>query len=702
MDVLKGLNKAQQEAVKHVEGPCLVLAGAGSGKTRVLTRRVAFLVEQGVHPASILAITFTNKAACEMRERVNSLIPGFTGRWIQTFHAACNRILRQEIENLGYRKDFTIIDEAEQRALIKECLQELREYQAKPEAVAYVFKQAKNSLRPPDEYFRKLKIPAVAADLYRQAFLIYQARLKEMNAVDFEDLIVLCIKLFRQNSEVASKYRRRFQYIMIDEYQDTNYAQYVWANLLAAEHRNLFIVGDPDQSIYSWRGAEPENIKRFLHDYPDARVIKLETNYRSTRFILEAANAVIRNNPDREEKNLVTEQSGGEKLVRFRAQDNFQEAEFIADSINRLVQNEGYHYRDMAIFYRTHAQSRYLEDVLKRRFIPYFVVGARSFYQRKEVRDILAYLKLAVNPADIISFRRVINLPRRGVGEATLKKIEDFAAANGLPVLEALSSPDDITRISRKLGQALEHFYGIIKYLQALGENGPITAVIDQVLESSGYVEELYKRDPLEAEERINNLKELRSVALEFDKTRGGTLGDFLSEVALTQDTDETDYADAVSLMTFHGAKGLEFPVVFMTGMEEGLFPSSRTETQAQMEEERRLCYVGITRAKERLFLTNAVNRLLYGYEMRNLPSRFLNEIPEELFVSQGSRPGHKKGQPDHPALHRTPPILKPGDVVQHRKFGRGIVVEVVAEDIAVVDFEQAGTKMLKTDIAFR
>lgn len=701
MNILEGLNDAQKEAVLHLDGPCLVLAGAGSGKTRVLTKRVAYLVGRGVRPGNILAITFTNKAAREMRERVNQFVPGFSGQWVQTFHAACYRILRQEIERLGYHREFTIVDEGEQKALIKECLHDIQEYQTKPEVVGFYFKQIKNSLRSPAAYFRGSQVPAAAVELYLKVFRLYQARLKEMNALDFEDLIGLTIKLFRENEDVLIAYQDRFQYIMIDEYQDTNYSQYVWANLLAARHHNLFIVGDPDQSIYSWRGAEPENIKRFLRDYPEARVIKLETNYRSTRFILAAANAVISNNLDREEKTLVTSNPAGERLVRFRAADSYQEAEFIASTINHLVREQGYRYRDMAVFYRTHAQSRYLEDVFRHGFIPYYVVGARGFYQRKEVRDILAYLKLAANPADIISFRRVINLPRRGVGEATLKKIEEYAATHNLPVLEALAGPGRIPGISRKLAGVLEDFYGFIKYLQNLGENAPMTELIDQTLELSGYVQDLLKRDPLDAEERMGNLKELRSVALEFERSRPGNLGDFLSEVALTQEADDTDYSDAVALMTFHSAKGLEFPVVFMTGMEEGIFPSHRTETEAGMEEERRLCYVGITRACERLYLTSAVNRLLYGYEMRNLPSRFLNEIPDELFAPPREvTPGSGRAVSADNLDRSEPLALEMGDVVQHRKFGRGVVVEVTADDIAVIDFDQAGTKVLKTDIA--
>jgi len=698
MKLVEGLNQEQKEAVLHVDGPCLVLAGAGSGKTRVLTTRLAYLCHTGIRPRNILAITFTNKAAREMKERVERLIPGFTGQWIQTFHATCYRILRQEIDRLGYSRDFSIVDEAEQRALVKECLQDLNEYRIKPEVIAYFINQAKNSLASEKKDLGSSTLPVNLREVYQKAFRLYQARLKVMNGLDFEDLILLTIRLFRENEDVLGKYRDRFKYIMIDEYQDTNYAQYVLSHTLAQEHRNLFIVGDPDQSIYSWRGAEPENIKRFLRDYPEARIIKLEKNYRSTKVILDAANAVIRHNCEREEKVLKTDNPVGEKLRRFRAVDGQEEAQFVAETIAELVR-QGYRYRDMAIFYRTHAQSRYLEDVLKRRLVPYYIVGARSFYQRKEVRDVLAYLKLAVNPFDTLSFRRVINLPRRGVGDVTLKRIEEFAAASALPVLEALANPADIPGISRRVAEALEEFYGLIKFVQVLGENEPVMAVLEQLLESSGYVEDICRRDPLGAEERIENLRELKSVALEFDRTRGGNLGEFLAEVSLVQDTDTTNVSDAVAMMTFHSAKGLEFPVVFMTGMEEGIFPSAKAETEAEIEEERRLCYVGITRAKERLFLSNAFSRVLWGYEMRNLPSRFLGEIPRGLFISDhAADPGFTEILPEttDPKLE-----LAPGDVVEHRKFGQGIVIDVLEDgEIAIVDFVVAGTKMLRTDIA--
>ncbi len=701
MKVLEGLNEAQREAVMHVEGPCLVVAGAGTGKTRVLTRRIAALVEQGISTGTILAITFTNRAAREMRERITRLIPDFSGGWIKTFHAACHRILRQEIHHLGYNRDFTVVDELEQKAIIKECLQSLGEYEEKPEVLGSSFKKAKNSLRA-EQYLKNLKLPQDKIELYSRVFDLYNARLKHLNALDFEDLIVLCIQIFQENDEILAKYQERFQYIMIDEYQDTNYSQYIWAKLLSEKYQNIFIVGDPDQSIYSWRGAEPENINRFLRDYPEAKVITLETNYRSTQYILDAANAVIRNNVDRAEKNLVTNNPDGEKLVRFQSGDSIQEAEFIAGTIRRLVQEKGYRYRDIAVFYRTHAQSRYLEDVFTRTFVPYHIVGAHGFYERKEVRDLLGYLKLAVNPADLISFRRVVNFPRRGVGEVTLGRIENYAEENDLPILEAVAEPDKIAGVSKKAVNALEEFYALLKHLKKLGEEGPMADVIEVAMVQSGYIDEMHKRAPLDADEKISFLQEFKSVAMEFDRLNGGNLGDFLSEVALTQNADDMDHDDQVTLMTLHSAKGLEFPVVFMTGMEEGVFPSTHTETEAEMEEERRLCYVGMTRAREKLYFTSALSRILYGHEMKNLPCRFLNEIPEKLFAPEPPSPKKRADRRFRKAMEkRTEPLkLIVGDKVEHRKFGRGIVSEVVEADIAVVDFELAGTKMLKTDIA--
>jgi len=687
--IISDLNEQQQEAVLHVNGPCMVLAGAGSGKTRVLTRRLAHLISSGLSPHSIMAITFTNKAAQEMRSRVASLVRDFQGQWIQTFHAACYRILRMDIGHLGYQPNFSIMDEGDAKAIIKNILKEENDYENRPESILYQIKKAKNSLRDAEGYFLKLQASEAVREKYLRVYRLYQHRLKELNALDFEDLIVLCVRLFKEYPEVLEKYQQWFKHIMIDEYQDTNYAQYEWAKLLAQKHHNLYVVGDPDQSIYSWRGAEPYNIKRFLQDYPEARVIKLEQNYRSSQFILDAANAVIANNEEREEKRLFTDIQGGCKLVYFCAADSFQEARFVADTIADLVDREGRHYSDCAVFYRTHAQSRVLEEALLKKYIPYQIVGARRFYERKEVKDIIAYLKLTCNYNDRLSLERIINVPRRGIGEKTLEKINSIAAQTGLSLMEVLDQAGSIPGISGKTADKLTDFYGMIRYFTALAaESVSVREIIDQVLEMSGYLDELKNSHAADAESRIDNLRELRSLAIEFEAQGGEGLEEFLAQLALVQDTDEMNHSDTVFLMTLHGAKGLEFPVVFMTGMEEGVFPSYRSETPQEIQEERRLCYVGITRAMERLYLTNAVSRLLYGYERSNPPSRFLMEIPQELMVS----PQHKEAVKEQ---------LTAGDTVIHRKFGMGIITALIDDDqIAVVDFERAGIRMLRLDLA--
>lgn len=689
IDLMKDLNEQQMQAVLQKEGPCMVLAGAGSGKTRVLTRRIARLIDQGVPANSILAITFTNKAAQEMRSRVASIIPDYAGRWIQTFHAACYRILRMDIEKLGYQPNFTIVDEAECKSLIKTLLKEENDLETAPDELLYGFKQVKNSLLDPEKHFDSLKLPYYVKEKNLRIFKLYNARLKELNALDFDDLIVLCTRLFQQYPDILEKYQQWFKYIMIDEYQDTNYAQYYWARLLASGHHNIFVVGDPDQSIYSWRGAEPYNITRFLNDYQDTAVIKLEINYRSSQNILSAANSLIANNLERQEKNLHSSRGEGEKVVYFCASDSYQESRFVADTIADLLDREGRKYSDFAIFYRTHAQSRILEEALVRRYIPYKIIGARRFYERKEIKDIIAYLKLACNPNDTLSFDRIINIPRRGIGDKTLEKIKTFAQERNLSLMESLIYASEITGISKKIVEKLEEFHGMIDFLNIMSlDKAPVHEIIDHLINVSDYVEDLKKNNPIEAQTRIENIEELRSLALEYEKEGGETLDDFLADIALVQDNDDIDYSESVMLMTFHGAKGLEFPVVFMTGMEEGVFPSYRSETPKEIEEERRLCYVGITRAMERLYLTNAVSRLLYGYERSNPPSRFLQEIPLDLVLSP-----HEKKIVDCQ--------LEKGDTVIHHKFGMGVIISISEDyETAIIDFERAGTRMLRLDIA--
>lgn len=689
IDLLENLNEQQKEAVLHCDGPCMVLAGAGSGKTRVLTRRIAYLIDQGVGANSILAITFTNKAAQEMRSRVGNIIPDYVGRWIQTFHAACYRILRMDIERLGYQSNFSIVDETESKSLIKSILKEEKDLETKPEEFLYRFKQVKNSLLEPEKHFANLKLSDSEKEKSLRIYKLYNARLKNLNAVDFDDLIVLCVKLFRDYPEVLKKYQNWFRYIMIDEYQDTNYAQYYWARLLASAHHNIFIVGDPDQSIYSWRGAEPYNITRFLNDYPDTRVIKLEKNYRSTQNILIAANSLIANNKDRQEKNLYSDRGEGEEVTYFCASDSFQEARFIADTIADLLDREGRKYSDFAIFYRTHAQSRILEEALVRKYIPYKIIGARKFFERKEIKDMVAYLKLVCNSNDGLSFDRVINTPRRGIGDKTLEKIKNFAGEKELTLMETLLNPMEIPGISRKMADKLDEFYEMINSLSIMSkENIPVPEIIDKLITGSGYIEDLKHSNPVDAQTRIENIEELRSLGLEFEKEGGQGLEEFLADIALVQDNDELDTSESVMLMTYHGAKGLEFPVVFMSGMEEGVFPSYRSETPEEIEEERRLCYVGITRAMERLYLTNAVSRLLYGYERSNPPSRFLKEIPLDRV-----HPTEEKEIIDC-KLHE-------GDTVIHDKFGAGVINTIDKDyETAIIDFERAGTRMLRLDIA--
>ncbi|MDO4541042.1 MAG: UvrD-helicase domain-containing protein [Syntrophomonadaceae bacterium] len=687
---LSDLNEEQREAVLHREGPCMVLAGAGSGKTRVLTRRVAHLIETGVRQDAVLAITFTNKAAQEMRERVNRQIPNYSGRWIQTFHAASNRILRMNIQELGYDRNFTILDDGEARALVKEIIVEEQEYERKPEELLWLFKQAKNSLQEPEDYFQTVRVSPHQQERLAELMRRYNARLKSFNALDFEDLIVLCVRLFREFPEVLKRYQGWFQYIMVDEYQDTNYAQYVWARLLAAGHHNIFAVGDPDQSIYSWRGAEPYNVKRFLQDYPEARLIKLLTNYRSSQNIIAAANAVIRHNEDRESKELRTVNDEGEQLQIFTAANSWQEADYVADQILKLFKDGEADFNDCAVFYRTHAQSRAFEEAMMRRAIAYRLIGARKFYERREVRDVLAYLRLLDNPRDVLALRRVINIPRRGVGDKSLERIESFAAEQGISPLEALARADEIAGLKKSMVQSLQDFQAMLLYLTDLARDGAsLRDIIDELLEMSGYVEELERIDPLTFQVRLENIHELRSLAVEFEKDGGAGLEEFLTQVALVQDTDTEDQSDAVTLMTFHGAKGLEFPVVFMTGMEEGVFPSFRAETPEEMEEERRICYVGITRAQRRIYFTHAHSRFMYGYERSNPPSRFLQELPAQHVAA-----------PEADSYQRVAELTE-GDRVRHKKFGEGYVIDTMEGGaIAVVDFRTAGIRTLRVDIA--
>ena len=736
------LNKPQQEAVSHRRTPLLVLAGAGSGKTRVLTYRVAALIQEGVAPENILAVTFTNKAAGEMKERLEGLV-GHAARDLQvsTFHSACVRILRRDIHLLGYRPGFTIYDADDQQAVLKEVLKELNldEKKYPPRSIAHSISNAKNSLQTPEQY---LKLSATVRE--QQQGLIYrhyQERLRAANALDFDDLIMLTVTLWQQNPLLLRYYQQRWQHILVDEYQDTNHAQYVLVRLLAAKGDNLCVVGDPDQGIYGWRGADIGNILAFEEDFPNARVILLEENYRSTRPILKAANAVIQNNAGRKEKRLWTRRQEGELLHLCQADDERAEGNFIAAAIYQRHQQEQRPFRDFAVLYRTHAQSRALEEAFLQAGIPYEIVGGLKFYQRKEIKDIIAYLRVVANPDDTPSLLRIINVPRRGIGDTSLARLEAFAAGNGLGLYQSLQQIAGVAGIPGKGRQALQELVILLDKLRRQQENLTITATVSAILQETGYQLELEAEKTPEAQARLENLKEFLTVTRNYDQAHPRPdLADFLAQVALVAESDTYSGGNAVVLMTMHTAKGLEFPVVFLVGLEEGVFPHSRSlEDQEEMEEERRLCYVGMTRAREVLYLTHAWTRSLYGNTMSNPPSRFLKEIPAELITLEApgagmgpaidaagvaATPGRsgaagifsaagiygraamdgrqarvKSGRaPGGGAATGAPDSWQLGDRVQHNTFGLGVVVKISGqgEDTVIsVAFPEKGIKQL-------
>jgi DNA helicase-2/ATP-dependent DNA helicase PcrA len=708
--LLEDLNPVQAEAVLHSEGPVLIVAGAGSGKTRALTHRIAFLIrERGVNPYSILAITFTNKAAREMAERVEGLIGQRVARgmWILTFHSACARILRAEHEQLGLPRSFTIYDEGDTERLLAAVLRDL-DLDAKrypPRAMAAAIGQAK------DEVLTAQDFHDLAGNFYEQTiakvYLAYEERKRAAGALDFDDLITETVLLFRQRPEVLEHYQERFRYVLIDEYQDTNRAQYQLVNQLAAKYRNVCVVGDADQGVYSWRGATIQNLLDFERDYPDAEVFLMEQNYRSTSNILAVANALIEHNVQRKPKSLWTEIAGGELAVRFRADDEHEEALFVAEETHRLVEDEGHRYSDIAIFYRTNAQSRVLEDVFIRAGTPYRVIGGVRFYQRKEIRDVIGYLRLLLNPQDVVAARRVINTPKRGIGDATVTAIEGFAAIEGVPFLEAARRADEIGSLATRARGAVAGFVHVMDTLAAALESGAgPQRMIEAAATESGYLLDLETERTVEAEGRIENIRELGGVAAEFaQRDPDGTLADFLEQVSLLGEQDEYDEeAGSVTLMTLHNAKGLEFPVVFIIGLEDGVFPHYRSMGDpAQLEEERRLMYVGVTRARERLYLTNAWSRALFGQTSYNPPSRFLSEIPIELVRSlEGNEVADADGSasPIREAVMGRPQSvdISAGDTVVHDKWGEGVVVTVNGRGTdaeATVRFEDAGEKHL-------
>ena len=736
VDCTYGLNPQQAEAVINTEGPMLIMAGAGSGKTKVLTCRVANLLQKGVRPYRILAITFTNKAAAEMRERVNNMSgPAAKDVWLFTFHAFCARFLRMEIDKLpGYGGNFAIYDTADSQNLIKQILKEMNldDKRFQPSGILSRISNAKNALQDAAAFARQ------AGDFYEQKvadiYSRYEQKLQLNNALDFDDLLMLSIKLLQENKEVREKYQDRFDYLLVDEYQDTNHAQYLLTKFLAAKHRNICVVGDADQSIYGWRGADIQNILDFEKDYPDAKVIKLEQNYRSTQIILDAANAVIENNTGRKPKNLWTENKSGADIIYFQAVDERDEARFVIEQLQNLQRTENKKLGDMAILYRTNTQSRIFEEMLIKSGISYNMVGGLKFYERKEIKDIIAYLRVIFNPADSLSLLRIINVPRRGIGDASLAKIQAYAAANNVSLFEAVSNAAAIDGLSSRFVSKLDDLAGIIFELMNLASEAPVEDLIDRVLRDTGYLEELENERTPQAQSRIDNLHELISVAQEFAKSEEeNNLENFLAHVALVSDIDDTELGeDAITLMTLHSSKGLEFPVVFLVGMEEGLFPHARTlMDETEIEEERRLCYVGITRAKEKLFLSSTKMRTIYGNTVTYPPSRFLQEIPARLVKTikrqerfsalENFKQVSEKysARPQKPASTFNPHSFMPqkpaaaaggtgtrfntGDRVSHSKWGEGMVVSVKdspdGQEVKVA-FAGAGVRSLLTKYA--
>lgn len=739
--ILKGLNPQQQEAVETTEGPLLVVAGAGSGKTSVLTRRIAYLVEEkGVAPWNILAITFTNKAATEMKERVQKLLgPAGQDVWMSTFHALCVRILRRDADKIGYSRNFSIADSSEQVTLIKHIEKDLNinPKQYNPRAILSAISNAKNDLLNPKDFEAasgNRPFDQIVSEIYKE----YQKRLVQDQIMDFDDLIMQTLVLFQKDKATLHYYQNKFRYLLVDEYQDTNEAQYQLCRLLAAQYSNVCVVGDGDQSIYGWRGANMENILNFEKDYKDKGVhtVKLEQNYRSTGHILSAANAVIKNNQNRKSKRLWTDQGSGEKITYYRAQSDVDEAIFVISKITEAVKAGKRDYKDFAILYRTNAQSRGFEESLVKSNIPYQIVGGHKFYDRKEIKDILAYLKLVANTSDSMSFNRIVNVPKRGIGAATVDKLLTFANERGIGVGDALSNLELVpvsAAASKKLADFNAKLVDCVAYAQDASHT--VTGLTEKILEDFGYTDALKKEKTLESASRLENLDEFLTVTKRFDDNfeadddESLPINDFLSEVTLLSDQDDIeDDGNQVTLMTLHAAKGLEFPVVFLVGMEDGIFPLSRAMLEEdQLEEERRLAYVGITRAREKLYLTNAFSRTMYGKTTSNPASRFVQEIkPEDLeteyaggvrkantnsFTSTNSVPFFNKGERAKSQVYTAKTATKAsgavgaekqgwnvGDQVTHKAWGKGVVVKVngTGEDMELdIAFESKGIKRL-------
>ena len=721
--LLTGLNKEQQQAVQHTEGPLLILAGAGSGKTKVLTVRIAHLLAQGVNPYEILAITFTNKAAKEMKSRVEGLVGDVANRiWLSTFHSFCAKFLRFELDNfLGYNSNFTIYDTSDSQAVIKAALKALNlddKYYPVGAMIAAI-SDAKNKLLFASD-FRKQ-----ARDFYQQkvadVYEYYERELRKNNALDFDDLLLVAVKLLQSNEAVLDKYSKRFRYVMIDEYQDTNHAQYLLAKLLASHWKNIAVVGDADQSIYAWRGADIQNILDFEKDYPNCTSIKLEQNYRSTKIILDAANAVIENNEGRPKKNLWTDKTEGAKIQHFTAQSEHEEAAFIGDTIAKKHDIQGVPYGDMAILYRTNAQSRVLEEALIKRALPYTMVGGTKFYDRKEIKDVLAYLRVLYNPFDDLSLLRIINVPKRSIGATTVAKLQDYARANGTSLFMTLTQLHLVDTIKGKTKEKLEEFGILIFTLVAEMEDRTVLDILESILDRTSYLAQLEESTDPQDQARAENIGELLSVAKDFQDTNPtGTVEDFLEQVALVNDVDSFEQEESkVTLMTLHAAKGLEFPIVFLGGLEEGLFPHSRTlMNPEEIEEERRLAYVGITRAEKELYISNATTRTVFGRTSSYLPSRFIDEIPEELVDGLRAKrkvpDDIKRHVPQHMSV-TSRPVTKPivrneviadwkiGDTAIHSKWGNGKVINVAGEGAGMkltIEFPTQGVRVVMAKFA--
>ena len=721
--LLDGLNREQQQAVQHTEGPLLILAGAGSGKTKVLTVRIAYLLAQGVNPYEILAITFTNKAAKEMKSRVEGLVGDVANRiWLSTFHSFCAKFLRFELDNfLGYNSNFTIYDTSDSQVVIKAALKALNldDKYYPVGAMISAISDAKNKLMFASDYRKQ------ARDFYQQkvadVYEYYERELRKNNALDFDDLLLVAVKLLQSNAAVLDKYSKRFKYVMIDEYQDTNHAQYLLAYLLSSHWKNIAVVGDADQSIYAWRGADIQNILDFEKDYPNCTSIKLEQNYRSTKIILDAANAVIDNNEGRPEKNLWTDKVEGAKIQHFTAQSEHEEAAFIGDTIVKKHDIYGVLYGDMAILYRTNAQSRVLEEALIKRALPYTMVGGTKFYDRKEIKDVLAYLRVLYNPFDDLSLLRIINVPKRSIGATTVSKLQDYARENGTSLFMTLTQLHLVDTIKGKTKEKLEEFGILIFTLVAEMDDKSVLDILEAILDRTGYLAQLEESTDPQDQARAENIGELLSVAKDFQDTNPtGTVEDFLEQVALVNDVDSFEQEESkVTLMTLHAAKGLEFPIVFLGGLEEGLFPHSRTlMNPEEIEEERRLAYVGITRAEKELYISNATTRTVFGRTSSYLPSRFIDEIPAELVDSLRAKrripDDIKPTVPRHMSVASRPvtkPIIrneviadwKVGDTAIHSKWGNGKVVNVSGEGAGMkltIEFPTQGVRVVMAKFA--